>query len=108
MDGGRDEKGRFTKGWSGGPGRPKKSREERYYQIAVTTCTFKDWKAIIEKTIHQAKRGDATARKWLADYLMGPPVQKHAVANVDWENLVIDWGDDDNGDPASTEAAVSA
>jgi hypothetical protein len=99
----RDDRGRFKKGVSGNPnGRPKKSREQRYMSITMTACTFSDWKAIVKRAVEDAKRGDSNARKFLADYLVGPPVQKHAVANVDWANLVIDWGDGD--DPADIEA----
>ena len=69
----KDEHGRFIKGNSGGPGRPKKSREERYYKITMTTCTFEDWKLIVERAIKDAQKGDQAARKWLSDYLVGVP-----------------------------------
>jgi len=80
----RDEKGRFAKGNSlskgnRGGGRPPKAREEQYYQITIGTCTFAEWKSIIEKAIEQARRGDAVARKFLADYLVGVPTQEHNV-----------------------------
>jgi hypothetical protein len=70
-----DEHGRFIKGNSGGPGRPKKSREERYYKITMMTCTFEDWKIIVERAIRDAQKGDQYARKWLSDYLVGVPDQ---------------------------------
>ncbi len=72
----RDEKGRFTKGNGGGPGRPKKNREDRYYEIAMNACPFADWRAIWKKAVKQAKTGDSTARKFVADYLIGPPIQQ--------------------------------
>ena len=75
----RDAKGRFVKGNPGNPnakGRPKKAREERYYEIAMSTVTYDDWKAIIKKAAQQAKKGDSMARKFLADYLVGPPQQR--------------------------------
>jgi hypothetical protein len=72
----RDEKGRFVKGQSGNPkGRPPKAREERYYEIALQAVTFKQWKAIIKKAAKDAERGDASARRFLADYLLGRPQQ---------------------------------
>ena len=72
----RDANGRFVKGQSGNPnGRPKKEREERYYEITVSACSFADWTRIIQKAVDQAKRGDATARKWLGDYIVGVPEQ---------------------------------
>ena len=73
----RDENGRFVKGNSGGPGRPKKAREERYYEIMHTACTYVKWRKIVNKAVEQAMRGNHNARKFLADYLLGPPPQRH-------------------------------
>ena len=72
----RDANGRFVKGNNGGPGRPPVAREERFMEITLSTVTFKDWADIIRKAVSQAKRGNANARKFLADYLMGPPNQR--------------------------------
>lgn len=73
----RDDKGRWLPGTkTGSPGRPSRAREERYYQIMMTAVTFADWEVIVKKAAEQAKRGDAVARKWLADYLVGAPIQK--------------------------------
>ena len=73
----RDEKGRFVNGngASRGHGRPPKEREDRYYEITMSACTFKDWEAIIKKAVDQAKRGDGVARKWLSDFLVGVPTK---------------------------------
>jgi len=73
----RDERGRFVKGHSGNPkGRAPKSREERYYEIAMSAVTFEQWKKIIQKAAQQAERGDASARRFLADYLLPTPAQR--------------------------------
>jgi hypothetical protein len=73
----RDNTGKFVKGVSGNPaGRPRKEREERFYDIAVSAVTFDDFNQIVKKAVEQAKRGDTAARKWLSDYLMGLPIQK--------------------------------
>jgi hypothetical protein len=95
----RDENGKFAKGNPGGPGRPKKEREERFTEITLSAVTFKDWEEIIKKAVTQAKRGDAQARKFLADYLIGPPVQRneHTGANggplaVGMVEIVKDYG----------------
>ena len=45
-------------------------------QITLSTVTFTDWQDIIRKAISQAKRGNSNARKFLADYLLGPPNQR--------------------------------
>lgn len=89
----RDNHGRFVKGNGGGPGRPKRVREERYYEITTNTCTFKDWEDIVKKAVSQAKRGDAVARKWLSDFLVGVPEQPISGALriiVDWEEANSD------------------
>lgn len=77
----RDSQGRFVAGNQAakGAGRPPKAREERYYEITINTCTFADWERIIQKAVEQAKRGDHTARKFLADYLVGVPAQDHNI-----------------------------
>jgi hypothetical protein len=73
----RDENGRFIKGNTGNPrGRLPKEREERYYEITLSAVTFEDWQQIVKKAAEQAKRGDAVARKWLGDYLVGAAQQK--------------------------------
>ena len=72
----RKANGQFAKGDNGGPGRPRKKREERYLEITMSACTFKDWERIVKKAVTDAQRGDATARKWLSDYLIGSPQQK--------------------------------
>lgn len=79
----RDERGKFIKGNGGGPGRPKKEREDRYREILLNTCTFEDWKSIVEKAVKQAKSGDSVARKFLADYFIGPPVQRQEHTGAD-------------------------
>ena len=92
----RDENGRFAKGNGGGPGRPKKEREVRYYEIMQSKCTFKEWGEICQKAVDQARRGDSVARKWLTDYLVGTAPQKHEITGADGETLVVNlsWGDD--------------
>jgi hypothetical protein len=85
----RDENGRFVKGHKPMGGRPSRPKEEKYYRILMTACSSDDWKAIVYKAVEQARRGDATARKWLSDYLVGEPER----------NLILDtiirWDDVD-------------
>lgn len=70
----RDEKGRFLPGASGNPkGRSPKERELRYYEITMQACTYKEWKAIVKRAVQDALRGDASARRWLSEYLIGKP-----------------------------------
>ena len=70
----RDEHGRFKKGeYKGGPGRPTKEREIKFYEVTLSSVSLDDWKVIVKKAVDQAKSGDGVARKWLADYLIGEP-----------------------------------
>ncbi len=91
----RDENGRFVKGHAPMGGRPTRAKEEQYYRILITACTMKDWKAIIEKAIDQAKKGDAVARKWLADYIIGAPVQRQEVSGAGGGAIIIEIIDDE-------------
>ena len=90
----RDGQGRFVNGNGGGPGRPSKKREERFLEITLAACTFTDWKVIVKKAVEQARRGNPTARKWLSDYLIGPPTQKNEITGADGGPVVIRWPED--------------
>ena len=73
----RKANGQFKKGQSGNPkGRAPRKKEERFMEISIAAVSLKDWRAIIKKATKQAKFGDTQARKFLADYLLGPPQQR--------------------------------
>ena len=98
---GRDENGRFVKGHNGGPGRPKRSTEEKYLTALSRHVTLKDWATIVNTAVARAKAGDSTARQWLSDYLMGKPVQKQEHSGPDGGMLRIEVvGGYRNSDPA--------
>ena len=96
----RDDKGRFATGNGGGPGRPKREREVEYYRIMQTACSKADWAAIVDKAVKQARGGDSVARKFLADYLIGPPVERKEVTGADGKAFIIQlsWGDNADAD----------
>jgi hypothetical protein len=48
----------------------------RFYEITLSAVTFDEWDKVVKKALEQAKRGDSQARKWLSDYLIGPPQQR--------------------------------
>jgi len=45
-------------------------------EVSIAAVSLKDWREIIKKAVEQAKRGDQQARKFLAEYLIGPPQQR--------------------------------
>ncbi len=87
--------GKFVKGNKASPGRPPKEREARYYDVLMSTVTFEDWKEIVLKAKDQAKRGDAVARKWLADYLVGAPIQRNEISGKDGDVIRVSFIKDD-------------
>lgn len=70
-----DQNGKFKKDNPGGGRKPREAELERL-DLLRKCVTTADAKAIVVKAIEQAKRGDAVARKWLWDYLVGPPPQR--------------------------------
>lgn len=106
MVAGRDENGRFAKGNSGGPGRMPREKESRYYDLLISSVSLDDWQAIVRKAVAQAKAGNPVARKWLADYILGTPVQRLETSGPNGgpiESVVIYLPD--NGRGNGTEAA---
>ena len=83
----RDDKGRFIKGHGKTGGRQKRAVEESYLELFKNAVSEPDWLAIIQRAVADAKRGDSVARKFIADYLIGAPVQR--VGGADGENLEI-------------------
>ena len=95
----RDEKGRFVKGVSGNPnGRLPRAVEEEYRSILVSSVSKADWEAIIKRAVLDAKKGDNAARKFLADYLIGPPVERKEMTGADGNALRIEVVYADDGD----------
>ena len=93
----RNEQGKFTKGNGGGPGRPKRSTEEKYLTSLQSAVTLKDWREIVDTAVSKAKRGDARARTWLSDYLLGPPVQRTQHEGKDGGPIRIEYINDWRG-----------
>ena len=83
----RDSNGRFVKGntaaQGGNGGRPRRSVEEKYIKALSRSVTMKDWDKIITVAVQFAKAGDARARQWLSDYLIGKPIQRTEITGAD-------------------------
>lgn len=70
---GRGNTGRFCTGNTFGKGRPKRSVENEYQTALYDQCSVETWKGIIQKAIEQATQGEAKARTFLANYILGKP-----------------------------------
>ena len=50
--------------------------EGDYMATLLDTVTLEDWQDVVSSTLAAAKQGDAQARSWLAQYLVGKPAGK--------------------------------
>lgn len=50
--------------------------EGDYMSVLLDTVTLEDWRGVVTGALQAAKGGDASARAWLAQYLVGKPVHK--------------------------------
>jgi hypothetical protein len=64
-------RGYFQKGQQGGPGRPKRSVEQRYLDVTMAACPVDKWRKVVATAVEQAEKGDAKARDFLARVLFG-------------------------------------
>lgn len=69
------------------PGRqgrkPHRLKHAAYLKTMRDVATLDEWQAIVKRAVTQAKQGNHQARKWLSDYLLGPPVQRIAPTTPD-------------------------
>jgi hypothetical protein len=80
----RTGKGWFEKGHKRG-GRPTRATEDRYLRATVRACPLKRWRVIVTKAVELAEAGDAKARRFLADMLVGrdPVALRHLAEEVE-------------------------
>lgn len=70
---GRDAKGRFTKGNSGGPGNPLAKQVNRLRSALVNAVDESDVEAIITAMVEKAQAGDVAAARLILEYAAGKP-----------------------------------
>ena len=80
---GRDTKGRFTKGNSGGPGNPHARQAAQLRATLLKAVTAKDLREVVEAMLRQAKQGNIAAAKLLLDRTLGPPVEIDLLARLE-------------------------
>ena len=83
-----DEKGNFAPGCKP-TGRWPREHNQKYAQAFEEAVTKEDWIVIIKMAVRDAKCGDAPARRWLGDYLVGKPTQRHEINTTDGAPLIV-------------------
>jgi hypothetical protein len=72
---GRDARGRFAKGNTGGPGNPYAAAAAQFRAAIFAAVTAEDVRAIVKKMVELAKAGDLVAARLIFDRTVGPPVE---------------------------------
>jgi hypothetical protein len=85
----RNANGRFAAGWHGGPGRPRRTVEAQYLIALRESVPLELWNKVCETAVAQAVAGDAKAREWLANYLIGRPIEAVAVEEPQGPRLTL-------------------
>jgi hypothetical protein len=76
----RDKQGRFVAGHGSiSPGRPSRAKETRYLQIMHDVVDDETWAKICARAAQDAIDGSHPARRWLGDYMVGPPIKQSQV-----------------------------
>jgi hypothetical protein len=71
--GGRDRRGRFSKGNKGGPGNPFARRTAAMRQALMDAVTDDDIAVIARKMVEQAREGNVAAARLVFTYVIGKP-----------------------------------
>jgi len=58
------------------PGRPPRPVEEKYHKWLLARVTKDVWIKIVDVAISRAQAGDDRARRFLADWCLGKPVER--------------------------------
>ena len=89
----RSENGRFTKGNKGGPGRPKRTDEERYNAVLLSVISPERFQYMLELQARKADRGDSDAFKYICK-LLGMEVNRNELTGLNGGPIVISWDED--------------
>jgi hypothetical protein len=97
MDTERNAHGRFVPGWRGGPGRKpggNHALRAEYLSELSETVPLHQWHEVCRIALRQALEGDARAREWIANYLIGRPLQALEISDPDrgrvpWQTMQL-------------------
>ena len=97
-----------------------KEREVKFYDLTVSAVSEEDWIGIVKTAVRLATKGDAQARKWLSDYLVGLPQQKVdlttngeninsiGITGVDYRSAITNLAPGSMGNSAAPSESESA
>lgn len=80
---GRDGRGRFAAGNTGGPGNPQGATVERMRHALLSAVTEDDLRAIAATLTRNAKAGDLAAVKELLNRVLGRPADSDTLARLE-------------------------
>ena len=86
---GRDAKGRFASGNSGGPGNPHAKRIAKLRSALLGAVSAADMKAIVRQLIKQAKDGDVRAAKEIIDRCIGKPIEADLIERIEQLEILL-------------------
>jgi len=82
-DNGRDDRGRFTTGNTGGPGNPYAQQVGRLRSALMSAVTEDDIRAVVEALVKKARKGDVTAARVLFDRVLGKPLEADILERIE-------------------------
>lgn len=83
LNGGRDARGRFSKGNCGGPGNPYSRKVGQWRSALARAVSSKDLKAIVKQLVTAAQGGDTAAARLILAYCLGPPIEMDVLMRLE-------------------------
>ena len=84
---GRDRKGKFVKGWKGGPGNPFARKVAKLRAALLDAVGEDDVAAVARKLVLKARGGNTEAAKLLLSYVVGRPAEAPDPDRADLDEL---------------------
>jgi hypothetical protein len=78
----RDERGRFAKGNSGGPGNPHAKRANQLRSAMYRSVKVGDMRQIVQSLVEEAKGGNVQAAREVLDRCLGKPIEADLIERL--------------------------
>ena len=104
---GRDEKGRFVKGWKGGTGNPHAAQvaKLRAALFAIPGLDDAIRQVFVKQALKAVEERDTRAARFVFEYLIGKPIEIDLMDRLDRIEEMLDssprWTEGGNGDRAA-------